>query len=175
MRLYFIYGLPGVGKLTVAQELSRLTAYRLFHIHLLADMLESVFGFGTQVFVDLRDQIWPMIFRRAAEEDLPGLITTFVFERSVRQSLLDEVVDAVTSHGGRVLFVELTCDRAEHQKRIAEVSRGLHSKITSVELLDALMDRDVFFTPELRGETLRLDTTDLSPAEAARTIASHPF
>src|ERR1043166_2161337 len=175
MKLYFLYGLPGVGKLTVAQELSRLTGYRLFHIHLLADMLEAVFGFGTQAFADLRDEMWPMIFRRAAEENLPGLITTFVFECSVKQDLLDEAVDSVTSRGGRVLFVELTCDRAEHQRRLVSPQRERHRKITSVELLDELLEKDVFFTPELRGETLKLDTTNLSAAEAARAIANHPF
>ena len=46
MELYLIYGLPGVGKLAVARELSRLRpGYRLFHIHMLADMLEPLFGF----------------------------------------------------------------------------------------------------------------------------------
>lgn len=48
MKLIFIYGLPGVGKLTVAKELTKLTGYRLFHVHLLADMLESVFGFDSE-------------------------------------------------------------------------------------------------------------------------------
>ncbi len=41
MELYVLYGLPGVGKLTVARELSRLRPeYKLFHIHMLADMLD---------------------------------------------------------------------------------------------------------------------------------------
>ena len=31
MKLVFIYGLPGVGKLTVAKELSIITGYKLFH------------------------------------------------------------------------------------------------------------------------------------------------
>ena len=46
MELYVISGLPGVGKLAVAKELSRLRpGYRLFHIHMLADLLEPLFGF----------------------------------------------------------------------------------------------------------------------------------
>ena len=50
MELYLIYGLPGVGKLAVASELMRLRpGYRLFHIHLLADMLEPVFGFFSRL------------------------------------------------------------------------------------------------------------------------------
>ncbi len=34
MRLVFIYGPPGVGKLTVARELAALTGFKLFHNHL---------------------------------------------------------------------------------------------------------------------------------------------
>ena len=60
MELYVIYGLPGVGKLAVARELARRRpGYKLFHIHLLADMLEPVFGFDGRGFIRLRDRIWP--------------------------------------------------------------------------------------------------------------------
>ena len=84
MELYLIYGLPGVGKLAVARELMRLRpGYKLFHIHLVADMLESVFGFDGRGFVRLRDRIWPMVTEQAVADGLPGLITTFVFERSL--------------------------------------------------------------------------------------------
>ena len=53
MELYLIYGLPGVGKLAVPRELMRLRpGHKLFHIHLLADMLESVFGFDGRASFD---------------------------------------------------------------------------------------------------------------------------
>ena len=84
MQLYIIYGLPSVGKLAVARELTcLLPGYRLFHIHLLADMLESVFGFDGRGFIKLRNQIWPMVIERAVADGIPGLITTFVFEKSL--------------------------------------------------------------------------------------------
>jgi tRNA uridine 5-carbamoylmethylation protein Kti12 len=34
VKLIFISGMPAVGKLTVAQELAKLTGYRPFHNHL---------------------------------------------------------------------------------------------------------------------------------------------
>ncbi len=34
MQLVFLYGPPGVGKLTVGNALSALTGYKLFHNHL---------------------------------------------------------------------------------------------------------------------------------------------
>ena len=76
MRLIFLHGLPGVGKLTVARELARLTNYKLFHNHLAVDLVGSVFEFGTHPFVELREMIWLAMFKRAAEEHLNGLIFT---------------------------------------------------------------------------------------------------
>ena len=39
MKLIFIYGLPATGKLTVAVELAAMTGYKLFHNHLVVDLL----------------------------------------------------------------------------------------------------------------------------------------
>ena len=83
MNLIFVHGMPGVGKLTVARELSRLTGYKLFHNHLTLDLVESVFEFGTQAFVELRESIWLSVFEKAIDSGLPGLIFTFAFEPTV--------------------------------------------------------------------------------------------
>ena len=43
MRLVFIYGPPGVGKLTVATALATLTGYRLCHNHLTVNLVTALF------------------------------------------------------------------------------------------------------------------------------------
>ena len=44
VKLVFLHGLPGVGKLTVARELAQLTGYKLFHTTTSAvDLVGSVF------------------------------------------------------------------------------------------------------------------------------------
>jgi hypothetical protein len=173
VKLVLIYGLPGVGKLTVARELAKITGYRLFHIHLLADMIESVFEFGSSQIIKLRDMLWPLMIRRAAEEGLPGLITTFVFETSRRERFLDEGLEAVTSRGGEVLFVELRCAQHELERRLVNPSRSQHRKIMSIEKLNELIAAGCFRAPELPGKPLVIDTTELSPTETARIIAYH--
>ncbi|MBA3354768.1 MAG: AAA family ATPase [Pyrinomonadaceae bacterium] len=77
MKLIFLHGLPGVGKLTVARELVALTGFKLFHNHLTVDLVTSVFDFGSQPFIELREKIWLEVFREAVEADLTGLIFTF--------------------------------------------------------------------------------------------------
>src|SRR5262249_50851265 len=105
MKLIFLYGLPGTGKLTIARELSALTGVRLFHNHLTVDLLLSVFSFGSEAFVDLRESIWLSVFEEAAAS-LPVMIFTFNPENSVRQSFIEKAIRTVESRGGEILFVE---------------------------------------------------------------------
>jgi hypothetical protein len=71
MKLIFLYGLPAVGKLTVAKELASATSFKLFHNHLAVDLLLSVFDFGTPPFVELREQIWLSYSIEPAERSSP--------------------------------------------------------------------------------------------------------
>ena len=174
MELYIIHGLPGVGKLAVARELMRLLpGYKLFHIHLLADMLESVFGFDGTGFIELRNLMWPMVIERAVADGIPGLITTFVFEKSLPDEMVPNVRDDVIDAGGRVRFVHLTCERAENDRRLTSSERTLFRKMTSVDDFNRIIESGHFTTPEDLGDTLTLDTTHLTAAQAAERIVGH--
>jgi tRNA uridine 5-carbamoylmethylation protein Kti12 len=59
MRIVILCGLPGMGKLTIAKELARLTEYRVFHNHLVFDAVEALFPFGSPSFIELRERLWP--------------------------------------------------------------------------------------------------------------------
>jgi len=174
MELYIIYGLPGVGKLTVARELMRLLpGHKLFHIHQLADMLESVFGFDGRGFIELRNRMWPMVIGRAVADGIPGLITTFVFEKSLLDEMVPDVRDHVIEVGGRVRFVHLTCDKAENDRRLTCPERTRFRKMTSVDEFNSILKSGHFTSPDDLGDTLTLDTTHLSAAQAAQKIVSH--
>ena len=174
MELYLIYGLPGVGKLAVARELSLLRpGYRLFHIHMLADMLEPLFGFDGRGFIELRDRIWPMVIEQAVSDGLPGLITTFVFERSLPAGMVPDARDHVVASGGAVRFVHLMCDRAENERRLASPERARFKKMTSTDTFNRIVASGHFTTPTDLGDTLTLDTTHQTAAQAADRIARH--
>ena len=49
-----------------ARELAHITGFRLFHNHLIVDALTAVFDFGTEPFIELREQVWLAVFREAA-------------------------------------------------------------------------------------------------------------
>src|ERR1700691_3895470 len=113
MKLIFIYGLPATGKLTVAVELVAITGYKLFHNHLVVDLLLSVFEFGSPEFVTLREEFWLSIFDQACRSELPGMIFPFAPEATVRPGFIDKLVRTVAGAGGEVDFIELTCPLPE--------------------------------------------------------------
>ncbi|MCY4528123.1 MAG: hypothetical protein OXD46_03715 [Chloroflexi bacterium] len=174
MQLYIIYGLPGVGKLAVARELAcLLPGYRLFHIHQLADMLESVFGFDGRGFIELRNRMWPMVIEQAVADGIPGLITTFVFEKSLPGEMVPNVRDHVIEAGGSVRFVHLTCEKAENDRRLTSPERTCFRKITSVDEFNRILESGHFTTPDDLGDTLTIDTTHLTASQAAERVFRH--
>ncbi|HSS19710.1 MAG TPA: AAA family ATPase [Pyrinomonadaceae bacterium] len=170
MQLVFLHGAPAVGKLTVARELATLTSFRLFHNHLTVDLVTSLFPFGSEPFINLREQIWLDAFAEAAKQNV-SIIFTFNPERTVRERFIGDVLQVVRAHGGEVVFVELTCSESELETRMEDDSRKEFGKLTSVELYQSLRDSGAFAYPKLPSGLL-LDTTKTSPAETAKSIAA---
>jgi hypothetical protein len=171
MRLIFLYGLPATGKLTVAVELAAMTGYKLFHNHLVVDLLMSVFDFGSPPFVELREDIWLSVFEQACRSRLPGLIFTFAPEATVRPGFIGEVKSTVAREGGEVDFFELVCPIAELKRRIDNPSRLAYQKLSSVSLFEQLHAEGVFDASHMPEPRLSIDTSLCTPNEAAMEIA----
>lgn len=170
MKLILLYGVPGVGKLTVARALEQLTGFKVFHNHLAVDLVESVFEFGTLPFIELREKIWLDVFTRAGEADLDGLIFTFAPDRSVQDDFIQRAREVVEASGGEVVFVELTCSTEEHERRIEHPSRQQFGKLSSAARFRELKEAGAFVDPGLPAERLVIDTTELPASDAARKI-----
>jgi chloramphenicol 3-O-phosphotransferase len=171
MKLVFLHGAPAVGKLTVARELATLTDFRLFHNHLTVDLVSSLFPFGSEPFVLLREQIWLAAFGRAAENKV-SLIFTFNPERTVRERFVQDTTDVVEAAGGQVVFVELTCAKDELERRLEDASRQKFGKLASLEQYRSLQNAGAFRFPKLPSE-ISLDTTNTSATATARSIYEH--
>jgi hypothetical protein len=169
MKLIFLHGPPAVGKLSVARELARLTGYKLFHNHLTVDLVGSLFAFGSEPFVVLRERIWLSAFHEAAANNV-SLVFTFNPERTVREQFIAEARAVVEGEGGQVVFVALICDEDELERRIVDPSRRQFDKLRSVEQYRNLKTAGAFRFASL-PEGMLLDTTQRSAADTARLIS----
>lgn len=172
MNLIFLFGMPGVGKLTVARELSNLTGFKLFHNHLTVDLVSTLFEFGSESFINLREKIWLETFSEAIKANFAGLIFTFAPEKTVPEGFTDKVKKLLEANGGKVSFVELKCEIEELEKRLTDSSRAKFGKLNSVEFFRQLNSQGVFDTPKITPD-FSVDTTDLSPAETAKMIRNY--
>jgi hypothetical protein len=173
MQLVVLHGRPAVGKLTVAQELARLSGWRLFHNHLVVDALLAVFDFGSPPFIELRERIWHDVFARASASAVPALLFTFNPENTVSQSFIDRLVTDARLRGDTLHFIKLVCPEPEIERRLSARSRHSTGKLTSLDLYRRLRDQGIFDRPVLPASTLTVDTSVHSPAEAATRIFQH--
>lgn len=173
MQLVFIYGPPGVGKLTVGRELSRLTGFPLFHNHVSIACVETVFDFGTPSFSKLVGMIRTAVIEEAARVELPGLVFTFVYAKGHDDAYVESLAGPVERHGGEVCFVRLSCDRATLEGRLVSAARREQGKAATLDTLNEITSRyDIFSTVPGR-ESLTIDNTRLPPGEAARRVVEH--
>lgn len=173
MNLIFIYGAPGVGKLTVAQELARMTGYKLFHNHLTVDLVYAVFDFKTQPFIELREKIWMMVFGKAKEEGIQGLIFTFAPEDSVSSHFIPDLIKLIEDDHNNIYFVELICSPDELRKRIINPSRSKYAKGMSSDIIEKYYQRDYLIPASVHEREFVIDNTELPSGEAAMRIVQH--
>lgn len=169
MNLIFIHGAPAVGKLTIARELASLTGFRLFHNHLTVDLVASVFDFGSEPFILLREQIWLTVFHEAAQENI-SLIFTFNPESTVRERFIQDTIDVIEAGQGKVIFIELTCSTDEMERRLQDSSRAQYGKLRSLEQFQELRQAGAFEFANLPDSGASFDTTNHSPKETAELI-----
>ncbi len=170
-QLVFLYGPPAVGKLTVANELAARRGFRVLHNHVTIDAVTEVLPFGTEAFWETVGRIRRELVSAAAREGV-DLVYTFVFAPG-DEPHVDAIAGAYEDRGGSVTFVRLVASREELERRVLELSRRAHGKITDVETLRGLFDRHDVAAPIPRRDALVLDVGALSAAEATERILEH--
>ena len=177
MKLVFILGDAAVGKMTVGQELRKITDLRLFHNHMTIEPVLEIMGcFDGQLINDMRE----LIFRRFAASDNCGLIFTYMmaFDMQSDWDYLEHVKSIFAPYGTEFYYVELIAPQAVRLRRNASANRLAHKpskrdvEISNQRLLrDDANHRCVSCPGEIPFENyLRIENADLSPAAVAEMI-----
>ena len=172
-QIIFLYGRPGVGKLTVGEHLTAETGFSLLHNHAVVDLTTSLFPFGTPAFVSLREHLWHTCVQAALNSRMAGVIMTFAPEETVTDNFIPSLQKRVATGGGTIHFIELQCSNTELEKRIQSEPRERFGKLRDVYKFRKLDEAGTFDKPKMPTPELVIDTTNQSPLDSARAIARH--
>ena len=177
MKLLILIGNSAVGKMTVGQELCKITPLRLFHNHTIIEPVLEVFGsFYHPAIHRLRE----VVFEEFAKTDHYGMIFTYMWAFDM-QSDWDYIKHVKSIFGlpeEDVYYVEFIAPQAIRLERNRTENR-LHNKASKrdVQASDARLIRDDenHRCESLPGEIpfpnyLRLDNSAISAADAAQII-----
>lgn len=170
--MVFLYGPPGVGKLTVSREIARRTGFKVFHNHLTIDAVLPVFEFGTPAFGRMIRAMREALLGEAAREDV-DLVFTSVYAHPEDIGYMEQMCAAVEDNGGEVHLVQLLCDLDILEQRVESESRTQASKVSSAEALRLILEHNDLSTPLPGRESLRIDSSRLSAEEVAGIVIGH--
>lgn len=173
MKLVLIIGSGAVGKMTVGQELMKITDLRLFHNHMMIEPVLEIFGsFDGKVIARLREVVFDEFLKSGRE----GMIFTYMWAFDMPTDR--EYVMSVAERFDEVYCVELVADRTVRLQRNKTENR-LKNKASKRDLAasDERVKREdanhrlISEPGEIPFENyIRIDNTNLSPEEAAIII-----
>ena len=177
MNLILIVGSGAVGKMTVGQELMKITDYRLFHNHMMIEPVIYIMGkFDGALVAKLRDDIMDAFMKTS----YPGMIFTLMwaFDLESDWNYVKSLTEKFEATGGTVYCVELIADRAVRIERNKTENR-LKNKASKRNLVlsEARMLREetkyrlISREGEIPFENyMRIDNTNLEPQVVAKMI-----
>jgi len=170
MKLFFLYGPPAVGKLTVAKVLKQKTGYKLLHNHLLQNPITEVFSYDNPVNRLLVRGFRLRILEEASKNNI-DIIATFGIAGNNPFSHIDDVIKTVESQGGEVCLVHLTADKEALLQRVGNASRKEQGKdLSKANLGELLLKNSDIFDKYPKREHLTVDTGIDNPEQVVEKI-----
>lgn len=180
MKFVFIFGPQAVGKMTVGQELAKITGLKLFHNHMTIDLVGHFFDYGTKEGKRLVSLFRKEIFEEFSISDLYGIIFTYVwaFNLQADWDYVSKVSQLFESKGATIYYVELEADIEERLMRNKSSNRLIHkpSKRNTEWSENDLKESIVKYRlNSIEGEItypnyLRVNNTNLSAVQVAKII-----
>lgn len=182
MKLLFLIGNAAVGKMTVGQELMKITNLRLFHNHITIEPVIEIFGYyDSNVINRLRD----VVFEEFSASDNYGMIFTYMwaFDLQSDWDYVEHVKNIFRKNNDEAEFyyVELVSSKEIRQQRNVSENR-LKNKASKNDIAVSnrrLLDDDEKYRLESRdGEIcfdnyIKIDNSNLSPQDTAKQIKEY--
>ncbi|WP_449394302.1 AAA family ATPase [Devosia riboflavina] len=170
--LVVLNGYPGVGKLTIAQELTSLLGGRLLDIHTVYNVAFALTEFKSPDFMRTVEQIEAIAYGlvRKLPDQMPVVMTTVLAgESEWGNAEWDRLVDLGRDRPP-FCVVHVHCDLDENIRRIEAEGRGAKRKPRDPDMARRNHKEGKPLMGSNAANLLEIDVTSLSPAVAAQAI-----
>ncbi|MFS9187548.1 AAA family ATPase [Streptococcus infantis] len=175
----FIIGAPASGKMTIGQELSKLTGATLFFNHQPID-------FALEIYQDFTEEMWEFVrgitfsFLGASARNQRSVILTDVIDFSNQYQLmyLKQIQDLLDNFHQEILFVELETSLEERlhrnrtENRLKHKPLKWHIEVSEREILETAETLQLNSQHQLNElhHYFKINNTNLSAEEVAKQI-----
>lgn len=177
MKLLFMIGNAAVGKMTVGQELAKITGLRLFHNHMTIEPVIQIFGQYNGAAINRLRQV---VFEEFAKTDNYGMIFTYMwaFDQQSDWDYVEYVKNIFMPYDTEFYYVELVASREVRLKRNATDNRLLNKaskRNVPVSNQRLINDDKKYRLESMDGEIpfenyMKIDNTNLAPDVVAQMI-----
>ena len=180
MKFIIITGPQAVGKMTVGQELVKITNLKLLHNHMTIEVLTKIFDYSRDSFRKLNEEFRIKIFEEFAKSDEEGIIftTTWDFDDEEEWDRIYKYIQIFKDNNAQIYIVELEANLEERLKRNKMENRLLNKpskrnlEWSEKDLLKSVKKyRFNSKENEIKEKNyLRIDNTNISPDIVAKMI-----
>lgn len=180
MKFIIITGPQAVGKMTVGQELVKITNLKLLHNHMTIEVLTKIFDYSRDSFRKLNEEFRMQIFKEFAKSEEEGIIftTTWDFDDKEEWDRIYKYIQTFKVNNAEIYIVELEANLKERLKRNKMENRLLNkSSNRNLEWSekDLLKSVEKYRFNSKENEIneknyLRIDNTNISPDNVAKMI-----
>ena len=178
-KLVLIYGVIASGKLTVAQELQKITDYKLFHNHMLIDLVHGLISDNSPERSQVREDITFNILETAFSQNEQIIMThAYASNYIAKNGTADPVYvkkleKLIKKYNGMFYPVFLIPNKNAVMKRLMSSSRKKFSKLIDTKIMDKYFKEKDFYTPAPVKNNLIIDNTKLSAKKVASNIKEY--
>jgi len=175
MKLLLLIGDMAVGKMTVGQELAKITQLRLFHNHMTIEPVLEVFG---EYRWSTIERLRHVFFEDFAASDHYGMIFTvmWAFDRDFDWDYVRRITDVFQRENADIYYVELYAPREIRLQRNASENRLKHkASMRDVERTSGVLLSNTRRYISNEGEIpfknhMKIDNSNLAPEIVAEMI-----
>lgn len=171
MKVIIIYGAPGVGKMSVAKALVKITNSKYLPHNLIFELIMPIISEKTNddVLWDLYEDIKINIIS-SAKIKKRNIVLTEIYDNPLSNERFKEFITEMKKLKIKFDFVHLICDEKSHHKRVQNPERKKYKKVSSPIKLRKIMKKGNLDSKIPFVDSLEIDTSKLSAKKTAEEI-----